>query len=78
MIRANFARRRRRCIYFCGLFRSMYREGAGHGDHGAAAAGVAPAAGNGMTELQKHVAFFDRNHDGVITFDETYQGEPGV
>lgn len=53
------------------------REG-GHGDHGAAAAGVAPAAGNGMTELQKHVAFFDRNHDGIITFDETYQGEPGV
>lgn len=48
--------------------------GAGHGDHGAAAAGVAPAAGNGMTELQKHVAFFDRNHDGIITFDETYQG----
>lgn len=28
-----------------------------------------------MTELQKHVAFFDRNHDGIITFDETYQGE---
>lgn len=31
-----------------------------------------------MTELQKHVAFFDKNHDGIITVDETYQGEPSA
>ena len=27
-----------------------------------------------MTPLQKHVAFFDRNHDGTITVGETYAG----
>ncbi|CAN6246206.1 unnamed protein product [Urochloa humidicola] len=48
------------------------------GGHAAAAAdgaaAAAPWSGAGMTELQKHVAFFDRNHDGIITFDETSQG----
>ncbi|CAN6253377.1 unnamed protein product [Urochloa humidicola] len=47
------------------------------GGHTAAAAddgAAAPWSSAGMTELQKHVAFFDRNHDGIITFDETSQG----
>ncbi|CAO2040778.1 unnamed protein product [Urochloa humidicola] len=47
------------------------------GGHTAAAADDGAAArwsSAGMTELQKHVAFFDRNHDGIITFDETSQG----
>ena len=29
-----------------------------------------------MTALQKHAAFFDGNKDGVVTYSETYQGEP--
>jgi peroxygenase len=28
-----------------------------------------------LTPLQKHVAFFDRNKDGVIYPSETYQGD---
>ncbi|CAN6239517.1 unnamed protein product [Urochloa humidicola] len=48
---------------------------ASFGGHAAAAAGgAAPGPGAGMTELQKHVAFFDRDHDGIITYDETSQG----
>lgn len=36
---------------------------------------VAPVTDvNKMTPLQKHVAFFDRNHDGKITVGETYAG----
>ncbi|KAM0822600.1 hypothetical protein ACQ4PT_071401 [Festuca glaucescens] len=27
----------------------------------------------GMTELQKHAAFFDANNDGVVSFSETYE-----
>ncbi|GJM86758.1 hypothetical protein PR202_ga02648 [Eleusine coracana subsp. coracana] len=39
---------------------------------GSGAAG--PAGTAGITELQKHAAFFDRDHDGIVTVDETYQG----
>jgi hypothetical protein len=39
--------------------------------------GDASGAG-GMTELQKHAAFFDANKDGVVSFSETYDGEAPV
>ncbi|XP_047320948.1 probable peroxygenase 5 [Impatiens glandulifera] len=32
------------------------------------------AFGNNMTALQKHVSFFDRNHDGIIFPNETLEG----
>ena len=28
-----------------------------------------------MTALQKHVEFFDRNKDGIITTSELFEGE---
>jgi Ca2+-binding EF-hand superfamily protein len=28
-----------------------------------------------MTALQKHVEFFDRNKDGIITVSELFEGE---
>ncbi|PUZ61609.1 hypothetical protein GQ55_4G290000 [Panicum hallii var. hallii] len=35
---------------------------------------LADGASSNMTELQKHVSFFDRNKDGIITPLETFQG----
>lgn len=31
------------------------------------------AGDNNMTDLQHHVEFFDKNKDGIITFNESYQ-----
>ena len=28
-----------------------------------------------MTALQKHVSYFDRNKDGIITQEETFEGD---
>lgn len=39
-----------------------------------AAPAPAPAPSTQRTCLQKHVDFFDRNHDGQITVGETYDG----
>ncbi|WP_437966269.1 caleosin family protein [Sorangium sp. So ce260] len=36
--------------------------------------GARPAALGDKTALEMHSAFFDRNHDGVITLRETYEG----
>ncbi|WP_437481572.1 caleosin family protein [Sorangium sp. So ce1014] len=36
--------------------------------------GTQPAALGDRTALELHSAFFDRNHDGVITLRETYEG----
>jgi hypothetical protein len=48
--------------------------------HAAAEAAGAPEPGTAaaMTELQKHAAYFDGDHDGIVTVEETYQGEPQV
>ena len=37
--------------------------------------GRATAQGPGATPLSKHASFFDRNGDGVVSFEETYGGE---
>jgi hypothetical protein len=37
-----------------------------------------PGTAAAMTELQKHAAYFDGDHDGIVTVEETYQGEPQV
>jgi hypothetical protein len=42
--------------------------------HTAAYGSYAEGVG-GMTDLQKHVSFFDSNGDGVISINETYNGE---
>ncbi|MGK3985169.1 caleosin family protein [Sorangium sp. So ce136] len=36
--------------------------------------GTQPAALGDRTALEMHSAFFDRNHDGIITLRETYEG----
>ncbi|WP_437722785.1 caleosin family protein [Sorangium sp. So ce861] len=36
--------------------------------------GAQPAALGDRTALEMHSAFFDRNHDGIITLRETYEG----
>ncbi|KYF67673.1 caleosin family protein [Sorangium cellulosum] len=36
--------------------------------------GARPAALGEKTALEAHSAFFDRNHDGIITLGETYEG----
>ncbi|WP_437333801.1 caleosin family protein [Sorangium sp. So ce394] len=38
------------------------------------ARGAQPAALGDRTALEMHSAFFDRNHDGIITLRETYEG----
>jgi len=35
---------------------------------------LSTAPAHAETALQKHVAFFDRNNDGMITWSETYEG----
>jgi hypothetical protein len=42
--------------------------------HAMAYDGYAEGA-SGMTDLQKHVSFFDSNGDGIISINETYKGE---
>uniref|UniRef100_A0A0E0K4Z2 EF-hand domain-containing protein n=1 Tax=Oryza punctata TaxID=4537 RepID=A0A0E0K4Z2_ORYPU len=45
------------------------------GSHPAAAAEYGEASGyDGMTALQKHAAFFDKDSDGIISLSETYDG----